>query len=103
MAHPKKESALVKTLNSDDRKTKPKVKATPKVTVETQESKQARAGAAAVLKTLNSDDRKKPKVKATPKKRKVPESADSKQARAGAAAVLKTLNSDDRNRHHKSR
>ena len=59
MAHTKKESALVKTLNSDDRKTKPKVKATPKVTVETQESKQARAGAAAVLKTLNSDDRTK--------------------------------------------
>tara|TARA_R110002096_G_scaffold58189_2_gene146852 strand:- start:5681 stop:5887 length:207 start_codon:yes stop_codon:yes gene_type:complete len=61
MAHPKNKmsaesKALVSTLNSDDRK-KPKVKATPKVTVETQESKQARAGAAAVLKTLNSDDR----------------------------------------------
>ena len=62
MPHPKNKmsaesKALVSTLNSDDRKTKPKVKATPKVTVETQESKQARAGAAAVLKTLNSDDR----------------------------------------------
>ena len=62
MAHPKNKmsaesKALVSTLNSDDRKKKPKVKATPKVTVETQESKQARAGAAAVLKTLNSDDR----------------------------------------------
>ena len=62
MAHPKNKmsaesKALVSTLNSDDRKTKPKVKATPKVTVETQESKQARADAAAVLQTLNSDDR----------------------------------------------
>jgi hypothetical protein len=56
MAHPKKESALVKTLNSDDRK-KPKVKATPKKVPESADSKQARAGAAAVLKTLNSDDR----------------------------------------------
>jgi len=57
----------------------------------------------ALVRTLNSDDRKKPKVKATPKKRKVPESADSKQARAGAAAVLKTLNSDDRTKHAKQR
>ena len=62
MAHPKNKmsaesKALVSTLNSDDRKIKPKVKVTPKVTVETQESKKARAGAAAVLKTLNSDDR----------------------------------------------
>ena len=45
MAHPKNKmsaesKALVSTLNSDDRKKKPKVKATPKVTVETQESKQ---------------------------------------------------------------
>jgi hypothetical protein len=58
MAHPKKESALVKTLNSDDRKTKPKVKATPKVTVETQESKQARDASRALVNNLN-DDRNK--------------------------------------------
>ena len=58
MAHPKKESALVKTLNSDDRK-KPKVNATPKKVPGSADSKQARAGAAAVLKTLNSDDRTK--------------------------------------------
>ena len=57
----------------------------------------------ALVRTLNSNDRKKPKVKAAPKKRKVPESADSVQARADAAAVLQTLNSEDRNRHAKTR
>lgn len=62
MAHPKNKmsaesKALVSTLNSDDRKIKPKVKVTPKVAVESQESKDARAASKALVKTLNSDDR----------------------------------------------
>jgi hypothetical protein len=62
MAHPKNKmsaesKALVSTLNSDDRKIKPKVEVTPKVTVESQESKDSRAASKALVKTLNSDDR----------------------------------------------
>ena len=62
MAHPKNKmsdesKALVSTLNSNDRK-KPKVKAKPKPTVETQESKDARAASRALVNNLN-DDRNK--------------------------------------------
>ena len=49
--------ALVSTLNSNDRKKKSQVKAAPKKVPESDDSKQARANAAAVLQTLNSDDR----------------------------------------------
>ena len=47
--------ALVSTLNSDDRKKKSKVKAAPKKVPESDDSKQARADAAAVLANLNDD------------------------------------------------
>jgi hypothetical protein len=56
----------------------------------------------ALVSTLNSNDSKKPKVKAAPKKRKVPESDDSVQARAASRALVNNLN-DDRNKHHKPR
>lgn len=59
MAHEKNNSALVKTLNSDDRTIKSKVdeKPNPKKVPEPVGSKQARAAGAALVKTLNSDDR----------------------------------------------
>jgi hypothetical protein len=56
----------------------------------------------ALVSTLNSNDRKKPKVKAAPKKRKVPESDDSVQARAASRALVNNLN-DDRTKHAKQR
>ena len=47
--------ALVSTLNSNDRKKKSQVKAAPKKVPESDDSKQARADAAAVLANLNDD------------------------------------------------